>query len=210
MSQYKVAALLFLSVSLVLTVPVIRAETNSNPSTSNTAPAKTRNATVKDAIRTGKAEVRDIRSTEASRSDKLREIKNTRQEVRDKIQDARQTFRSERAKLHGERLQRRFLWYEERLNDIALRIQTRIDKEKAGGADVAAAQTALNTGKAKLATAVADGKKAVEMFSVITVDTWDIQKPEVKAAIDQANTARRGFVDARQSMMSAVSALGNN
>lgn len=119
----------------------------------------------------------------------------------------RQTYRSERAKLHGERLERRFSWYAERLQDIAKRIQSRIDALKADGKDVNSAQTSLDLANATLTQAIADGKKAVEMFQAITISTWDVQQPEIKAAIDQANTARKGFASARQQELDAVKAL---
>lgn len=120
---------------------------------------------------------------------------------------ARQLYRSERAQVHGERLDLRFHFYAERLTNIATRIQTRIDTEKAAGKDVAAAQAALEKAKTLIATAVADGKTAVSLFQNISVSVWSTQAPEVKAAIEQANKARGEFVQARLSLIDATASL---
>ncbi len=72
------------------------------------------------------------------------------------------------------------------------------------------AQSSLDAAKTALAVAVADGKKAVEMFANITTATWNAQQPEIKAAIDQAQTARKGFAQSHKLLADAIRALATN
>ena len=129
------------------------------------------------------------------------------EQFRNTVKTIRQTMRSERNKIHAATLQKNFGLYALRLNNIASRIQSAIDKRKAAGKDTTAAQTQLDTAKTTLTQAIADGQKAVDMFNAITVDKWDIQKPEIKAAIAQAQLARKEFVTARTQMVQAVKLL---
>ncbi|MEP7167318.1 MAG: hypothetical protein ABI758_05035 [Candidatus Woesebacteria bacterium] len=135
---------------------------------------------------------------------------NERKELRASISASRQTFRSERAKMHAKRLETHFNWYTERLGNIADRIQTRIDKEKTEGKNVTSAQTALDQAKTQLTVAISDGQKAVDLFAAITVSTWDVQKPEVKTAIDAAQKARSEFAHVHQLLADALKALATN
>lgn len=137
------------------------------------------------------------------------EIKEAREEFKDEVKTANQQFRSEKAKQHADRLERRFAYYAKRFNTIATRIQTLIDKKKAAGKDITKAQAQLDASKVTLNQAIADGKKAVDMFRSITVATWDVQKPEVKAAIDQAQKARKEFVEAQTELLKTVSTIKN-
>lgn len=129
------------------------------------------------------------------------------QQFKKSLQTEKETIRTDRAKFHATRLQRNFSFYALRLNNVATRIQSLINKRKASGKDVTAAQTQLDTSKATLQQAIADGQKAVDMFNAITVDVWNIQKPEVKAAITQAQLARKEFVTARTQMVQTVKLL---
>ncbi len=152
--------------------------------------------------------IKDLRTTKASGAAQLKETMEDARTVRKAtISGARQLYRSERAANHGERIERRFTFYAQRLTNIATRIQKRIDTEKAAGKDVSAAQTALDKAKTLLAQAVVDSKQAVTMFQSISVATWDTQSPEIKAAIEQANKARAGFVQTRLSLIDATAAL---
>jgi hypothetical protein len=130
-----------------------------------------------------------------------------RQDLKNDIGTMRQTIRSDRAKIHADRLARRFSFYTQRLTNIATRIQTNIDNQKAAGKDVTSAQTQLTTAKATLASATADGNTAVSMFNAITVEKWDQQQPQIKAAITQAQKARSEFVQARQQLIAVVQLL---
>lgn len=130
-----------------------------------------------------------------------------RNQVKQTIQTIKETSRSERADFHANRLERQFSMIESRLESIAKRIQSLIDKKKANGKDVSQAQAQLDSGKKMLAKAVLDGEKAVEMFGDITIDSWDVQKAEIKAAIDQAKLARREFIEAQKLMVQSVKLL---
>lgn len=166
-----------------------------------------------------KAANEEFRTTRQTAADDLRmkkasgagEFKETMEDARKTrmatISAARQLYRTERAQNHGERIERRFAFYAQRLTNIATRIQTRIDTQKAAGKDTATAQAALDKAKTLLTQAVADGKQAVTMFQNISVAVWSTQTPEVKAAIEQANKARTGFVQVRLSLIDATAAL---
>lgn len=112
-----------------------------------------------------------------------------------------------KAKMHAARLQKNFAIYELRLNKIAARIQSLIDKRKAAGKDVTNVQAQLDAGKASLAKAVMDSKKAVDMFNAILLTQWDPKNAQVKAAISQAELARKEFVEARLQMVKSVKLL---
>lgn len=139
-----------------------------------------------------------------SREEFKEKVKTEKEELKTEVKEARETFRSERAKVHADRLEKRFAEYNTRLTNIAARIQKNIDAKKAAGKDVSSAQTKLDAAKATLAQAVTDGATAVSMFRAITVSTWNVQLPEVKAAIEAANKARLEFVNARKGMIDAV------
>jgi len=132
-----------------------------------------------------------------------------RQEMHQEIKTMRGDIRSDRAKIHSDRLKNHFAFYATRLTNIDTRIQSLIDKKKAAGKNTDTAQTQLNTSKNTLAQAIADGNKAVDMFNTIPANTWDTQKPEVKAAITQAQLARKEFADARSQAVQAVKLLQN-
>lgn len=139
-----------------------------------------------------------------TRDDFKTKVKTEKEELKTEIKTDRETFRSERAKTHADRIEKRFAEYNTRLTNIATRIQKNIDAKKAAGKDVTSAQTQLTSAKATLAQAVTDGATAVAMFRAITVSTWNVQLPEVKAAIDAANKARLEFVAARKGMVDTV------
>ncbi len=178
--------------------------------------------------RLSKAEETDTRPVQVRNeaikeaNDNLRETrKNTQKSVKKTMEDARmerkasvsatrQTYRSERAKLHGERIEKRFAFYAERLSNIATRLQSRIDKLKAEGKDVQSPQQALDISLVTLEKAINDSKVAVEMFGNISISTWDSQQPEIKAAIVQAGVARTGFTIAQGQMMSVVRQIKEN
>lgn len=178
-----------------------------------TAPVYIRNQQIREAQGTYRetreeavSERIETRDTDAYR-ETMREAREVR---RASISGARYTFRTERARIHGERLARRFAFYEQRLTNIANRIATRIEKERSEGKDVSSAQSSLDAARTALATAVADGKKAVEMFTTITATTWDTQQPEIKAAIEQAQLARKGFAQSHKFLADSIRALATN
>lgn len=135
------------------------------------------------------------------------EVQEIRQETKTAVQTARQEFRVNKASEHGSRLEKRFAFYAQRLNNIIARIQRHIDAKKNDGKDVSNVQSKLDNAKQVLATAVSDGQKAVALFKAINVDTWDVQRPEIKAAIEQANKARKGFVETRRLLIEVVQLL---
>lgn len=135
------------------------------------------------------------------------EVQEIRKETKTAVQTARQEFRTNKAGEHGSRLENRFAFYAQRLNNIIARTQRHIDAKKNDGKDVTNAQSKLDNAKQVLATAISDGQKAVALFQAINVDTWDVQQPEIKAAIEQANKARKGFVEARRLLIEIVQLL---
>lgn len=139
---------------------------------------------------------------------KLRQdLKTNKAELKEDVKTMVGTLRTDHAKLHADRLERRFNFYFTRLSNIATRIQTNIDKTKAAGKNVAAVQTQLDTANTTLNQAKTDGASAVSMFRSIPVGSWDLQKPDVKAAIAQAQKARGEFVTARKQLVDVVTAL---
>jgi hypothetical protein len=173
-------------------------------------PVQIRNQEIRENNEQFREDVRDAKMNATAPGSMRGVVKELNEDRRASNSAVRQTYRSERAKLHGERIDRRFSWYAERLQNIAERIQSRIDKEKADGKDVTKAQASLDAAKATLTQAIADGKTAVTMFEAIDVAKWDVQQPQVKAAIDQANKARSEFITARQQELDAVKALLTN
>ncbi|PWU22757.1 hypothetical protein C5B42_05190 [Candidatus Cerribacteria bacterium 'Amazon FNV 2010 28 9'] len=127
--------------------------------------------------------------------------------LRADIATTRQTIRSDRGKFHAMILQRHFNFYAARLQNIATRVQNNINTQKSKGKDVTTAQSQLDTANATLKTAIADGQTAVSMFNNITVSAWNVQQPQIKAAIDQAQKARSEFVQARLQLLTVVQTL---
>lgn len=132
------------------------------------------------------------------------------EQFRTAVKTIKQTIRTEKGKLHAATLQKNFGIYALRLNNIAARIQSAIDKSKAAGKDTTKAQAQLDTAKTTLAQAIADGQKAVDMFNAVTTASWNTQLPEIKAAIAEANMARKEFVQARIQMVQTVKLLRTN
>lgn len=144
-------------------------------------------------------------TTSASTSPSPRKL--IQEKFKESMQTLKETMRSTRNKEHATRLERNFGSYAVRLNNIAARIQSAIDKKTASGKATATAQAQLNTGKDTLAQAIKDGQTAVNMFNNISIAKWDVQNTEVKAAITQAQLARKEFAEARTQMVKAVSLL---
>lgn len=175
-------------------------------------PLQERNAAIRESNQDYRESVQNTRkeyraSVSGEREALRNEVREAKDERREEVRDARQEFRTDKAGQHADRLERRFRWYAERLGAISSRLQDRITKEKSAGKNVAQAQSLLDTAKVQLATAVSDGEKAVSLFRAIPVTTWNLQKPEVKAAIEQAQKARKGFSDTRGTMIDALKAL---
>ncbi len=166
-----------------------------------------RNETIRENNQEFRGEVKDTLRSATEPGEMRGVVKSLNKERIASNSAARQLYRSERAQNHGERIEKRFAFYEERLRNIAARIQIRITTEKTAGKDTSAAQAALDKANTLLTQAVADGKLAVGMFQNISVAVWSTQAPEVKAAIEQANKARSGFVQVRLALIDATSAL---
>lgn len=181
-----------------LTPPVAKAENSTSVKVNINSSVNNNSVQVRQELETRNGEI-------------IKNINETKRNiVEDRTQTLQQRLRSTRAHIHGLRLEIRFRFYEQRLNNIATRIQQRIDIEKSENKNVTSAQEALNKGKTALATAVDTGKKAVAALKAITAEQWTQQAAEAKTAKDLADAARNSFIEARSHMMDAIKALANN
>lgn len=196
-----------LATGMLLSALVLTTSSFAYAIEATTLPIRERNETMKATNQEFRTEVKDAIKTATKPGEMRGTVRELNQERMASNSATRQLYRSERAQNHGERIERRFAFYAQRLTNIATRIQSRIDTEKAAGKDTTAAQSALDKAKTLLTQAVADGKQAVTMFQSISVAVWSTQAPEIKAAIEQANKARTGFVQARLSLIDATTSL---
>lgn len=135
-------------------------------------------------------------------------VQQKREQVREQVQQKREQVRERLAEKrkqlirdHFKRMMKRFDAALERLKKIGERIQSRIDKAKANGKDVASAQTALDRAKAswqEAKSAVDDIKGKLE--SVLSADDpkaafKDVQNL-IEAARDKIKAAHAAMVDA--------------
>lgn len=142
------------------------------------------------------AEDKTLRETRLENRQEVRsEIKENRQEVRELRADNRQEVRSVVAENHANRLEVRFNFYYDRLNAIAVRLQSRLDTLKSEGKDTASALAKLQEAKNKLESAKSLGAQSVSAFRAIDPAKFEEQKAEAKAARDLANQARAAFKD---------------
>lgn len=126
------------------------------------------------------------------------EIKNQIQERREDLKASasglRQAIRSDVAKMHADRLNNRFGFYNRRLTTVIEKIQARIDKTKADGKDVSEAQAKLDEAEAKLAESNKYAMDAVAKFRSIEPTKYDEQKSVALEARDLAEKGREAFV----------------
>lgn len=135
------------------------------------------------------------------------ERQEERQERQEERQQTRQELRSNVTANHAERLENRFLQYNQRLTNIMERFQKRLDTLKQSGKDASKAQDLLNSGKSKLVEAKTKGDGAVAAFRAIDPAKYTEQKSQILAARDLANQARRLYVETHQLIKSALVAL---
>jgi ABC-type amino acid transport substrate-binding protein len=139
-----------------------------------------------------------LQEAKVQAQDRRAEIKNQIQERREDLKATvsgmRQAFRSDVAKLHADRLNNRFGFYNRRLTTVIEKIQGRIDKTKEEGKDVTAAQAKLDEAKAKLAESNKYAMDAVAKFRSIEPTKYNEQKSVALEARDLAEKGREAFV----------------
>lgn len=111
------------------------------------------------------------------------------------IQEIRQENRSNVAELHATRLERRFKFYYERLNNIMTRFQARLDLLTSEGKSTSTVQLKLSTAKAKLEEAKLKGARAIAAFRAIDPVKVRDQKSALLIASNLATEARKLFQD---------------
>jgi gas vesicle protein len=150
-------------------------------------------------------------STPTTRRGYLMQVKENRQEVKEeakaRIQEKVGAVRAEAIEAMAERVEERFNRHEERLNNWIERAQKHIDKKEADGADMTAAQTALDAAKTDLAEAVVLGDAAVAKIKALTADNWSQQGDEVLAARAAVKEAHLAFVKTIQSFRQTLKTL---
>ncbi len=131
------------------------------------------------------------------------QIMEIREERKENVQD----FLSQIAENHANRLERRFGYYNTRLDNIITRFQKRLDALKAEGKDVASNQAKLDAAKAKLGEAKAKGAEAIAAFKAIDPAKFSEQKTERHAARDLAIMARKLYFETHKLLVEAVKLL---
>jgi len=147
------------------------------------------------------------RRPDKTESVQIQEIRGERKEIREETKTKLQTMRSNIAENHANRLEKRFKFYSERLNNIISRFQTRLDLLKKDGKDPSSAQAKLDAAKAKLAEAKVKGEAAVAAFKAIDPAKFSEQKTEALAARDLATAARKLFIDTETLLKEALKSL---
>ena len=120
-----------------------------------------------------------------------------------------QQVRSKVAENHANRLERRFKFYYERLSRIMDKFQARIEYLKTQDKDTTVVQTKLDAAKAKLEAAKVKGEEAVAAFRAIEPGKWEEQKPEMLAARDLSEDARKLFKESFGLLKDALKELKN-
>ena len=105
---------------------------------------------------------------------------------------------------HAQRLQTRFEFYYQRLQQISEKIQARLQTMATNGLNVTAAQTKLQTAIQLLKQAKNNGAEAVEQFEAIDPTQYQAQRQMALQAGEAAQTAHNQFRTARQVMLEAV------
>lgn len=122
---------------------------------------------------------------------------------RDKIQQ----LYSDIAQNHANRLEHRFDFYFTRLDNIITRLERRLNTLQAQGKNVTPIQVKLDAAKTKLTEAKTKGAEAIAAFKAIVPAKFSEQKTGARTARDQAQIARKLFVDTQQLLQEAVRAL---
>lgn len=136
------------------------------------------------------------------------EIRQEQKGVREEVKEKMEEFRSKVAENHANRLERRFKFYANRLNNIIARFQTRLDilskDEKKNTTD---AKAKLDATSALLVKAIAAGENAVKAFRAIDPTKFSEQKTARIAAQSLAKDALKLFKDTNDALKLALKAL---
>jgi hypothetical protein len=149
----------------------------------------------------------DPSTTDPAASPRLRPDRPGIMEIRQDVQTIGQDARSDIARIHAERLSRRFAFYYDRFTDIIARFQSRLDLLKRQGVNTSTAQTDLDLVKTKLAAARSAGDQAVAAFQAIDPGKISTEHSELVAARNLAVKARQAFVDVNTALKVALRAL---
>ncbi len=164
------------------------------PSTVNLKPVDARN--LRDAQE--KELEADRKKFELERGKKIEEFKNQREDFKKKLEQERKDLKDKRFEKVVTRLEKITGARREalaRLDLIVGKIQSRIDKMKAAGADVSALQTALTacgSVKSAAAAAIADSESKVSTIDFNATNAKDLAKAQV-SAIQQSNAALKSY-----------------
>ncbi|KKU89291.1 MAG: hypothetical protein UY18_C0001G0023 [Microgenomates group bacterium GW2011_GWF2_47_9] len=133
------------------------------------------------------------------------ELEDRREEQRQEIQTKRIETRLRLAKNHAERLQKRFSFYYERLNNIITRFQARLDLSKTEGKDTTTSQQLLDQAKSNLLSAESKGKEAIQTFTSFDPEwSQDEMQNKVRLGQSQAEEARNAFKQVLELLKSAL------
>ena len=117
---------------------------------------------------------------------------------------AQQQASSKIAANHAQRLQTRFEFYYQRLQQIAEKIQARLQTMANNGLETTAAQAKLQTALQLLEQAKIKGDEAIKQFEAIDPTQYQAQRQMALQAGETAQAARNQFRTARQTMLEAV------
>ena len=126
------------------------------------------------------------------------DVQQAREERKTNITEARLGMIVGVATKHASRLQNQFAVHERWLNNIATRLQARINALKGSGVDVTAIQNELNAAEGAITTATTDGTNTVNAFNGITGTTLEEVRAAVQNAIQLAQQTRAAFNNAKQ------------
>jgi hypothetical protein len=108
---------------------------------------------------------------------------------------------------HADRIERRFGFYKERSAKLLAKIETRIEKIKATGADTSKAEAKFDEAKAKLAEANRLANEAVKAFRNTNATTPQEQTAQIKTARELAFKARDAYKATSDTMKEVVALL---
>ena len=121
--------------------------------------------------------------------------------IQEKIQEKKDNL----AKLHADRLEKRFSNYYTRLSALIVKIQARIDANS--DKDTSISQEKLNSAKTKLEEAKILGASAINMFRALEPEKWSEQRKKAISARDTAIKAKEAFKVVHGLMIDAIKSL---
>lgn len=135
---------------------------------------------------------------EKEREKKIGELESKKENIRNKLEQKKKDLKDKRFQGFLVRIEKILAERRDALNRLDLiagKIQTRIDKLKAAGTDVSATQAALNacsTTKAAASKAISDSEASVSSIDLNAANAKDLAKAQV-AAIQQGNSALKSY-----------------